>query len=510
MKGSITVFATMLLMLVSQFLFTVLEAGRNLELKNVAKMNSEAVAESVFAQYCRPLWDEYRILTYDAGSDSAGNVDIQNIKAYMKNVSADNFKTGTDGSISAGTSVLRISMDELDPVKYALITDDNGDVYTRQVVSYMKNNLSYETARKLYSKYSSMKDTVDNSKYDDSSVDNAMDALNAQEKGDNNNTARPSAARGTPGSSAKNKSSSQNNSKGTETENPLVKVQQVRKTGILSQVVNEANVSGNSIDTNECVSHRKLNQGTGGFSYDEDWYSKILLQQYFLTYLSNYTDSGSSHAMNYEVEYIIGGKSNDKDNLKKVVTEILMIRAACNAAYLATDQSKQAEAAALATVIGAITLNPEVIKALKMGILAAWAYCESVLDVRALLAGDKVVMMKSDSTWTTKLLGMTTMLTGKAKAKSCSTGVSYKTYLGMLLFFKSEKAMAYRAMDVQEATVRQTQGYESFRMDNSICEMSIDVTYKYHGLFLCFVNLLEGADNEFSIKNKARYSYCSE
>lgn len=508
MKGSITVFATMLLMLVSQFLFTVLEAGRNLELKNVAKMNSEAVVESVFAQYCRPLWDEYRILTYDAGSDSAGNVDVENIKAYMKNVSADNFKTGTDGSISSGTSVLRLSMDELDPVKYALITDDSGDVYARQVVSYMKNNLSYEAARKLYSKYSSMKDTADNSQYDDSSVDNAMDALKEREKGDNN-TVRPSVARGTP-SGSKNKSSSQNASNVTETENPLVKVQQVKKTGILSQVVNEANVSGNSIDTSECVSNRRLHQGTGSFSYEDDWYSKILLQQYFLTYLSNYTDSGSGHAMNYEVEYIIGGKSNDKDNLKKVVTEILLIRAACNAAYLATDQSKQAEAAALATVIGAVTLNPEVIKALKMGIMAAWAYCESVLDVRALLAGDKVPLMKSDSTWTTELLGMTTMLTGKAKAKSCSTGVSYKNYLGMLLFFKSEKAMAYRAMDVQEATVRQTQGYENFRMDNSICEMSIDVTYKYHGLFLCFVNLLEGADNEFSIKNKARYSYCGE
>ena len=102
MKGSITVFATMLLMLVSQFLFTVLEAGRNLELKNVAKMNSEAVAESVFAQYCRPLWDEYRILTYDAGSDSAGNVDIQNIKAYMKNVSADNLRQVQMGAFQLG------------------------------------------------------------------------------------------------------------------------------------------------------------------------------------------------------------------------------------------------------------------------------------------------------------------------------------------------------------------------------------------------------------------------
>lgn len=54
MRGSITIFATMLLMLVSQFLFTVLEAGRNLTLTNIACMNSEAVAESVFAQYCRP------------------------------------------------------------------------------------------------------------------------------------------------------------------------------------------------------------------------------------------------------------------------------------------------------------------------------------------------------------------------------------------------------------------------------------------------------------------------
>ena len=62
MRGSITIFATMLLMLVSQFLFTVLEAGRNLTLTNIACMNSEAVAESVFAQYCRPLWDEYHFL----------------------------------------------------------------------------------------------------------------------------------------------------------------------------------------------------------------------------------------------------------------------------------------------------------------------------------------------------------------------------------------------------------------------------------------------------------------
>ena len=95
----------------------------------------------------------------------------------------------------------------------------------------------------------------------------------------------------------------------------------------------------------------------------------------------------------------------------------------------------------------------------------------------------------------------------KKKAKSSNEGIGYKSYLGMLLFTKSMKNIAYRSMDVQEATVRMTGAHESFRMDNAICELSTDVSYKYHGIFLCFVNLLDGADNEYTIKNKAKYSY---
>lgn len=146
MRGSITIFATMLLMLVSQFLFTVLEAGRNLTLTNIACMNSEAVAESVFAQYCRPLWDEYHLLAYDAGSDAMGNVDIENVKSYMKQLTTDNFKISDSGAFAGGTivngtSMLRLSMDELESMKYVLMTDDGGDVYTNAVVSYMKKIL---------------------------------------------------------------------------------------------------------------------------------------------------------------------------------------------------------------------------------------------------------------------------------------------------------------------------------------------------------------------------------
>lgn len=82
MKGSITVFASLMIMLISQFVFTLLEAGRNIEMAKIAEMDSESGIESIFAQYCVPLWDEYRILAYDAGNPGEFNLD--QIEDYNK------------------------------------------------------------------------------------------------------------------------------------------------------------------------------------------------------------------------------------------------------------------------------------------------------------------------------------------------------------------------------------------------------------------------------------------
>ena len=244
MRGSITIFATMLLMLVSQFLFTVLEAGRNLTLTNIACMNSEAVAESVFAQYCRPLWDEYHLLAYDAGSDAMGNVDIENVKSYMKKLTTDNFKISDSGAFAGGTivngtSMLRLSMDELESMKYVLMTDDGGEVYTNAVVSYMKKNIGYETVKNLYSQYSSLNENKSAGEYDDSKIDSALNALkdNAAYEGGGRSIARssPPRAYSAPSLVSKDKQTSESKAESTEggnaIENPLVKVQKVKASG---------------------------------------------------------------------------------------------------------------------------------------------------------------------------------------------------------------------------------------------------------------------------------------
>lgn len=51
--------------------------------------------------------------------------------------------------------------------------------------------------------------------------------------------------------------------------------------------------------------------------------------------ISEYPDSDEKNrSLDYEIEYIISGKSSDKENLESVVTKIFFIRMALNYVYL--------------------------------------------------------------------------------------------------------------------------------------------------------------------------------
>ena len=139
-------------------------------------------------------------------------------------------------------------MDELESMKYVLMTDDGGDVYTNAVVSYMKKNIGYETVKNLYSQYSSLNENKSAGEYDDSKIDSALKALkdNAAHEGGGKSIARssPPRAYSAPSSVSKAKQTSESKAESTEggnaIENPLVKVQKVKASGILSQVLMRA------------------------------------------------------------------------------------------------------------------------------------------------------------------------------------------------------------------------------------------------------------------------------
>ena len=101
----------------------------------------------------------------------------------------------------------------------------------------------------------------------------------------------------------------------------------------------------------------------------------------------------------YEAEYILEGKSSDKENLESFLMKLFLVRMALNYVYLMGDSAKQAEVSALAVAVTTALLIPEAAEVLKQLILLAWAAGESVVDIRALLSGSRTALMKTSDTW---------------------------------------------------------------------------------------------------------------
>ena len=492
-KGSLSVFSAISFMLIAQFLFVVLEASRYEEMKKVTEIQSRAQEESLFAEYCIPLWEQYHLLACDLDTDYI---------RVMLNESAEKYAFLNEGTIlSSNSNFVRAILEDVDISNLELITDEDGQIFEAEVSSYMKNNITYEAARRIYDRYNSLGDLTESSDYEEASIDDALDVINNPENYQNEETTQSCIIQQT----------SSDSGSGTGTSNSgetLSDVRNIQQTGILALVLDSnVEVSDKSIEDTNVVSKRTLSSGTNVARPQNGWYDKILMEQYIESYMSSFRNPNSDRALEYEIEYIVCGKSSDEANLKSVVNKILAIREAANYVYILSDAAKMAEVTALAASIGGATLNPAAILLIKAGLIAAWAYCESILDVRALLQGDKIPIIKSSNTWTSGLSGISTLLSGNAKAISSEQGISYQNYLGFLLMAQSTSKSAYRTMDMQEKTINCIEGYENVKMDKMFCKLGVNMDYNYSCIFAGMVNLVSNNLGMIKIRQNAKYAY---
>jgi hypothetical protein len=112
-----------------------------------------------------------------------------------------------------------------------------------------------------------------------------------------------------------------------------------------------------------------------------------------------------------------------------------------------------------------VVLAPEIETLLKDSILLGWAYVESLYDVRTILAGGRIPLMKNENTWHYSLQEM---LESDDKSYGSSDGLSYSDYLRIFMFLTNEETLTERAMSMVEADIRLTEGNESFRLDACI------------------------------------------
>ncbi len=229
---------------------------------------------------------------------------------------------------------------------------------------------------------------------------------------------------------------------------------------------------------------------------------KVLINEYIRKKFGCFTDKIEGTVLDYEIEYILSGKNSDRDNLEQTIGKLLLIREGMNLIYLMQDSAKKAEAESLAIALVGFTGMYGVIKVTQVLILAIWAFVEAVIDVRLLLEGEKVALLKNSGNWNTSLEGVKNFKKEMVKTGiKQKEGLSYQDYLRVLLFLSDDSQKDYRMMDLIEENIRQQEG-KGFSLDNCVSYMEVRLKFIAEPLFFKV-----GSGNKYEIEGENRHGY---
>ena len=520
-RGSMTVFAALSIMLVASFLFVLLEAAHQQQLRRVAQMNTSLVVESVFSNYCSPLWEKYQILALDNGMTEEQEPFVS-WEYYAADLSKESL---SQRGFMRGANHLRMDTKCAEFVAYRMLTDEDGRAYIKTISDYMRNTIGQQAIEKLAAEYQQLSGMDISDKPDDTALAGADNAIaearrleeeKAKKEEEERKKAQEAAKKAKATKKADKKAEKKAEKKaGTEAgeraiepaENPLEIIKNLWHQGTLSLVLKDAKaVSNMKEDWSDAVSKREKYTGIGLEPIQTDATDTLLFTEYLLDHFACYTSGEAAGTLAYELEYLLCGNEKDQSNLSETVQRLLAVREAANLAYLAADASKQELAYSVALSLAGVTANPGIIYAVKCGLLAAWALAESVLDVRALLSGDKIAIIKNSAQWTSDLLHLGSVFSSFGTATNCQNGLSYQRYLGFLLMMQAQK-VSYRAMNIQEHVIRSKEGFENFCMDHLVIDAEIAMNYSSHTIFTGMEQLTRNKKRAFTIPVQQSFSY---
>lgn len=216
-----------------------------------------------------------------------------------------------------------------------------------------------------------------------------------------------------------------------------------------------------------------------------------------------------AQVLDYEIEYLLFGNASDRENLSDAVHRLLAVRSGLNLIHILSDIGKREQARALAAVItGAGSITP-LILVTTFFVMSVWALGEALMDVKGLLAGKKVVLLKTSEDWTLDVENLLVLgRDGTLEAGGGERGLSYLSWLKILLFVEPAVRQEYRIMDVIQLNLGQ--GKSGFRMRNGVYQvhMSGNVCGKYLFFSPAFVENMTGnreTGMNLTVKVERRY-----
>lgn len=483
-KGSITVFLSLLMILLLSLFAVSLESAHMAAVKGQIGLKSNAAMETLFSRYERSLYEQYHLL-------------FLNTRQNPENTLLDIMKESGSPAIlkENGTNHLQFQVEKVETNQIIGLLDNNGDAFQTEVNQIVGNDIISAFWNRISGKVEKLKDTQSRSGEINQILEKEQGLEEIQQ-----DEAEMSDGQDETGISEAEKE------KAISIVTLIKTVKKWITDGFFSLVVdNSDKISTRVVDNSEMPSNRtpEKNEITGNILEHavDCTVDAVSMNWYLSRYLDCYTDHGT-----YDLEYVIGNRSSDSENLKTVVNQLVLLRQIMNLAYLAGDEEKKAEAelaaAAVLTVIGI----PAAGKVGEYLILAAWAYAEAVSDVRILMSGGKIEFIKNQANWKLSLEQAVDYRnwTGNQK-EMAGTGMDYKEYLMILLFFHSHQRNMFRGLDMIQWNLTQTD--PEFRIADCIYGMKADFYLHIDPIFLSGSVLSDTEMSACHLEHQEYYAY---
>ncbi len=396
------------------FFMTILEGIRVYMGRSRAEVSTSGAMYSIMADYNSELFKRYHLIALDVDYGGRG-------EAYLEEKVIDYLEYNLNPPLNNGLYIYEIK--DVFLVDYISVTDNNLSNFKKQIKEYIKTEGVIDVTQDLIERVTIGEDGSEVGQ-DEEDTGDLFD----------------------------------------EVEDPRNVIERIMDNGILSYVIpKNVHISTNKIETESIPSNNQIEYGENNIlsasdidisfsnisniNADEELLDfnnildglgkeKLEVIIYAMNCFSNYRSSVKyDTVLDYEVEYLITGKDKDYDNLESVANKILFHRYVVNYIDINSNESKKATALVLATALSVITVTEEAIDVYQNIILAAWAYLDSLDDVRDIMSGETI------------------------------DNLSYEDYLVILLAMSINKDnQYYRMLDLMEINIQQ---YESdFRIQN--------------------------------------------
>ncbi|MCI9072603.1 MAG: hypothetical protein HFH80_07295 [Lachnospiraceae bacterium] len=451
LRGYLTVYMALTLTVMISLCLVLIQGVR----RHTASFEAECVMDigldSVLAEYHRVLLERYGLLMVDTsyGTDYPSYYNTeQRLSEYLfHNLSyEDCIKIPF-----LYRDLLGMELEDVQMLKVSLATDHGGRVFQRRAAECMRSRLGLEMVDALLE----WMETVEGYGLLEEDVEGQLDRVSAelqQYDGTERQIGEEEWIR-------------------VEISDPTETVRILRKEGILKWVVEDVNsLSDSAIDPGQYISGRaargEVNHGNFPQKAELDLAENIFLLEYFLEYSGRYGKPLKGSLLQYQVEYLLCGSSGDRENLRQTANLLCGIREAANVIYLLGNAEKRGEVEAVAAVLSEAIALPELQPLFETALILTWAYLESLYDVKTLLAGGRVELLKTDAGWHYSLANIWSPQADGQVDKG--NGLRYEDYLRILLYVQPPDVLAMRFMDLMEMDIRLTPGNSHFRMDGCL------------------------------------------